>query len=444
MDGPFQFRDQFYSIPVPPLLRTGNGERYMYTLELCRDLLCEKAFQAMTIRLPGVGDASNLPWLAFDRNLVQGPAESNASFAARLTGAFEAWGRSGSADSVLEQLQAYLSNLQPGVAATLPLLTIVSSPTNTSPSYVTWTQLYQGDAQGAPATLTTVSPGNFAWSAAAGTWWRWLILPMSLVAVAGLSGSAGATSTAAASACFTSPGQNVGGVWVPATSGTPVNSPWLTVTGLSGLAAAQVGQWLTLSGSAHPGNNGTFQIVQVLGSTSCVIANPNGVANDAGPPALTWAVGAYPFIGPGPAWGAPGYVFGQGELVTPAIDTGSNIGGVWQPSSIVGPTSQPTLSWGLTCTSAVIVSIRGIVRTWKSAGAYYPNFVVAFDCGTGAAGSAYSPNSAQGSGNPDGTFGSHGKNVNGVWVPTRLITSAWDCFCQGTGIAQNCSVENIS
>jgi hypothetical protein len=519
----FNFRTSFVSY-VPGWLSEGNAYAYLYTLEACRDLLCERAFEAMTIRLPGVGDPSNLPWLAFDRNLQQGPAEANASFSARLTGAGEAWAESGSAEAVLWQLQAYLSNLQPGVAATLPLATVVSNPTNTSPSYVTWTQLYQGTAQGAPATLTTVSPGNFSWDGLVHTWRRWLVLPMSLVAVPGLSGAAGATGLAGASACYTSPGQNVGGVWVPATSGTPVNAPWLAVTGLSGLTSAQVGQWIEISGSSNAGNNGTFQIASVNGfGNAVVVANPNGIADDAGP--LTWSISAYPFIGPGPAWGAPGYVFGQGELTVPYMsatalaglfdvtngsasvfagttpagvtsfacvtfasqpgvsypvvdvgahsltlavpysgttaatsaqivvpDTGSNpdnISGVWQPSSSVGPTSQPTLSWGLTSpsvgpTSYVIASVRGIVKLWKSAGTYYSEIVVAFDCGTGAAGSAYSPNSAEGSGNPDGTFGSHGKNVGGVWMPTRLIASPWDCYCQGTGIAQNCSVENLT
>lgn len=243
----FQFRDQFYSIPVPPWLRTGNGEKYLYVLERMRDCLCEKAFQAMTIRLPGVGDPSNIPFLAFDRNLVQGPAETDEQFIERLIGAFEAWAEAGAARAVLEQLQAYLSNLQPGVPATLPLLTIVGSKTTTVPSYVTWNQLYQGDAQGAPPTLTTVSPGNFNWDSQNLPWRRWLILPMALVPVAGLSGSSATTGTAHASACFTSPGQNVNGVWVPATSGTPVNSPWLDVAGLSGSSPHRSG-----SGSRSP------------------------------------------------------------------------------------------------------------------------------------------------------------------------------------------------
>jgi hypothetical protein len=233
---------------------------------------------------------------------------------------------------------------------------------------------------------------------------------------------------------------------------------------------------------------------------------------------LDWTIGSYPFLGPGPAWGAPGYVFGQGEAQVPylestalagtfdpvngsasifrssslldvapfqcvtfssqpgvsypvltvgthsvtlgipytgttttstaqlvAPDVGSLSSGVWQPSTAVGGlASQPTISWGLTCSSLVISTIRGIVKLWKSAGTYYPHIVVAFDCGTGAAGSAYSPNSVEGSGNPDGTFGSVGKLVGGVWVPTRRISNSTDAYCQGTGIANACSVENMT
>ena len=449
-----QFRDQFYLL-VPPWLRTGNGERYMYSLETCRDMLCEKAYQAFSIRIPGVGDPSNLSFLSFDRNLVRGPAEPEASFAARLSGALQAWNEAGSVDAVLEQLQAYLQGLQPGVAPTLPWLTIVGVAAGEVHDIAIWNQVYQNTPIGAQPTLTTVYPTNIQWDLPVSgepkpTWRRWLILPMALVAT-GLAGSAAATSTAAASACFTSPGQNVNGVWVPATSGTPVNTPWLTLTGLAGLSAAQVGQWITNTGSGHAGNNGCFQIVSFVNPTSCVVANPNGVAADAGP--LTWTIGAYPFIGPGPAWGSPGVVFGQGEQTPPGPpppDTGTNFGGVWQPAASIVTATAPTISWGLNCRADLIATIRSIVKRWKSAGTYYQHIVVAFDAGTGAPGDAYSPNSTQGAGNPDGTFGQVGKNVGGVWVPTRIIGGnpqtpyLWDCFCQGTGEFKNCSVENLT
>jgi hypothetical protein len=263
---------------------------------------------------------------------------------------------------------------------------------------------------------------------------------MSLVST-GQAGTAAVYSSAAAGSlklngCY---GQNVGGVWVPNTTGTAVNNPWLTITGLSGMSSANVGQWLTLSGSGHATNNGSWPILSVISSTSCTIANPGGIVDATD---LTWSVGYYPYIGPGPVYGAPGVVYGQGENTIPPIDTGSNVGGVWQPSTTAGPASEPSLSYGLTCSADVVQSIRQLLRIWKSAGTYYPNIVIAFDGANGAEGSAFSPNSGVGSGNPDGTFGGVGKLVSGVWVPNRLVASPYDCYCQGTGTRQQCSREN--
>lgn len=438
-----QFRDTFYS-KAPPWLRTGIGEKYLYTLELARDVLVEKAYQAITIRFPGKGDVSQIPYLAFDRQLVQGPAEPNASFVARLTGAFEAWALAGSRVGLLAQLQAYLQNLQPGVLDTLPELAIVGGA---HPAITTWDVVSFNTPSialdnGLPAKTTKV-PSNWNWDGREIPWRAWLILYMALVPT-GQSGSTAQTGATDASACFTSPGHNVGGVWVPTTSGTPVNSPWLHVTHLAGLTVANEGEWLTLGGSTNPGNVGVFPIVTVLSTSECIVANPNGVAADAGP--LTWSIGAYPYIGPGPVWGAPGYTLGQGELTPPPLDTGANVRGIWQPTLLAS--SSPTGSWGLDVSANTIQSIRQLVggpgRGWKSASTFYESIIVAFDGGDGTPGNAYSPNSTPGSGNPDGTFGSRGKLVAGVWVPTRLVSSVFDCFCQGTGSWAACSVPNIT
>ena len=100
---------------------------------------------------------------------------------------------------------------------------------------------------------------------------------------------------------------------------------------------------------------------------------------------------------------------------------------------------------GLSCSSQTIQSIRLILQRWKSATTYYPDIIVAFDGASGGtAGNAYSPSSTPGNGNPDGSFGSRGKNVSGVWVPTRLISSPYDAYCQGTGSWIQCSVENVT
>ena len=431
--GPFQYRNTFYAL-CPPWLTTGTAEKFMYTMELSRDLLCEKMNQAIHFRLPGQGDASQLPYLANDRVLVQGPAESDANFIIRLQNAFPTWGLAGSGRAVLENLQAYMQGLQPGVPANYPLLTIVGGPYPTATKCL---QLYQGDAIGALPTLTTVFPANYDWDGLSHEWWNWLILPMSAVAT-GHSGTT-ATTTTANGGSFTNPGHNVAGVWVPQTSGTPVNTPFVTITGLSGITTDE---WITMSGSSNPDNNGTFPIVAVLSSTSVIIANPLGVGADAGP--LTWSTSNYPYIGPGLPWGSPGLVWGQGELSIPAPDTGANFRGTWGPTLNLSPGEGDPTSWGLDCNPNVISTIRGLVKTWKSAKAYYPNIVISFGSGDGTAGNSYSPNSAPFTGNPFGSFGTVGGLFNGEWIPTRYLDNYSDCYCQGTGEYQACSVENVS
>jgi hypothetical protein len=431
MSNPFQFRDNWYA-NAPEWLTTDNAEKYMYVLQTCTDILLDKMNQAVKFRMPGQGDPSQLPYLANDRLLVQGPNETNRAFIARLTEAFETWKTAGSRGTILGQLQAYLQGSYPGVAATMPEMAIVGGY---YPTVTTWDTVYTGDALGTPPTRATIQPSNFNWDGKSRDWRAWLILYMASVPT-GQSGTAGQTSNGFSGSLL---GQNVSGVWVPGTSGTPVNTPYIVVDALSGITSHNLGQWIVVSGSANPGNNGTFPITQVNSSTSVTVANPNGVTFDGGP--LTWSIISYPFIAPGPPWGQGAYVFGQGQTATPPLDTGSNVGGVWQPtesSAGVGP----TISWGLSCSSQVIQSIRLLLKRWKSAATFYPDIIVCFDGGTGVAGNAYSPLSSPGSGNPDGTFGSRGKNVNGVWVPTRFIASNFDAYCQGTGTWNACSVEN--
>lgn len=454
---PFQYRSGWYPL-APEWLTTGVAEKYMYTMQLMTEALLEKAFEASTIRFPGIGDPSQLPYLAFDRQMVQGLLEPAASFAARLSRAFQTWKLAGSRRAILGQIQCYLQGMQPGVTATLPALAIVGGLyTSGFPTPVTtWDLLTQGAALESLPTRVTKQGGNYNWDGRSQPWRAWLVIYMSPVPVVGLSGaslsiaSEAAGSRYAGSGATKAYGQNVGGVWVPnAFGGSAINFPWLTLTSMTGLSAVNVGQWVTISGAAHAANNGIFPIVQVLSATSCVVANPagTGTAGDTG----AWVVSAYPFLGPSMPWGAPGTTWGAGELQTPALDTGSNVRGVWEPT--IGG-SQPSGAWGLVMgnaainppppSSAVIQSVRALLRQWKSAATYYESILVAFDGANGAAGSAYSPNSTPGSGNPDGTFGGHGKLVGGVWVPNRLVSSPYDAYCQGTGQWFACGVPNVT
>ena len=447
MTDSWQYRDTWQSF-APPWLRTGVGEQYMYVLETARDMLMEKAAQAVLVRFPGQGDPSQIPYLCFDRGLVQGPLEPDSGVVARLQGALASWGIAGSRVAVLGQLQAYLQGMN---SATGPSLAIVGG---SAPTVSTWDVLYQGDELGAVPAHITSAPSNWAWDGSSDPWRAWLILYMAPVATS-LSGASAQIVTSFAGS-FASPGQlgsavaqsgvTYPGVWIPATSGTPVNRPWLGVGGLSGLTPANAGDWLTLSGSS---NAGTFQIAQVLGPTECVIASPGGTSPDTGP--LAWSVEHYPFLAPGPAWGSPSATFGQGQATPAPIDYGSNVQGIWRPA--VGPSGGTSLAWGLANNSVavyglnptqILQSVRQVVQRWKDAATWYTNLIVCFDGGDGTPGQILSPYSSTPP-NPDGEFGGYGRNLNGVWTPKAYLEpSSPDCYCQGTGVWSACSVPNLT
>lgn len=66
------------------------------------------------------------------------------------------------------------------------------------------------------------------------------------------------------------------------------------ITGLTGMTANSVGNWLTITGAASAGNNGTFLIVAFTSATAVSVANSTGVSSDANNGALAWTErGAY-------------------------------------------------------------------------------------------------------------------------------------------------------
>jgi hypothetical protein len=209
----------------------------------------------------------------------------------------------------------------------------------------------------------------------------------------------------------------------------------MDVAGLSGLTQDNVGDMLTITGSAHRENNDTFQIVRVTSAFTCTVVNASGIV-DAGP--LGWSISRYGWMPPALALGSPGTVWGEGETLTPSKDTGSNSRGLWRPTTIPGIGQRPTYSWGLRISSLEIETVRGLVKAWKSARTYYPNLIVCY-----GAPASFSPTGSAPY-NPDGNFGSVGVNVGGVWRPTRFVASNFDAYCQGTGQAIACGVENIT
>jgi hypothetical protein len=104
--------------------------------------------------------------------------------------------------------------------------------------------------------------------------------------------------SAAITSCLWGAPAAVGGQTGNSFSITTKTGDDLLLTGLTGLVSptpsnqgGSEGRFLTIAGAASGGNNGTFQIVNVVSATSCWIRNASGVAGDAnnGTVGLTWA-----------------------------------------------------------------------------------------------------------------------------------------------------------
>jgi hypothetical protein len=68
---------------------------------------------------------------------------------------------------------------------------------------------------------------------------------------------------------------------------TAFSSPTVTLGGLTNMTPGCVGQYITISGGSHGGNDGTFLITSYVSATSVTIYNTSGVSTDSG---LTWAL----------------------------------------------------------------------------------------------------------------------------------------------------------
>ena len=69
---------------------------------------------------------------------------------------------------------------------------------------------------------------------------------------------------------------------------TTFATPVLTLTGLTGISTASIGRFLTITGAASSGNNGTFLISAYHSATSVDVINLSGVAADANSGAISW------------------------------------------------------------------------------------------------------------------------------------------------------------
>lgn len=376
--------------PRSPQTPTGGvGGRFMYNLGLASDALLEKVNQGVKARMPGVGDPSALPLIGNDRVMTQGPGETNTAFASRLQQSFDIWQRAGSARAVLELVAGYTAGQQGTYAGQVPIAAIVGGYRAEK-----WDWLYNTSPVAPPVHYQEPAP-NWVWDGKeASEWWRsWLVLYSYLNPPT----RTGATATVASN-----------------------SGNFFSITGLTGFSSGDTSLafpgYLTLSGAASSGNNGTHQITQVLSPSSVVLANPAGVALDANDGAIAWELAYFEGLQPKPVIGFPGKVIGNGGNTNVAI-------GVMLP----GAASSAN-------TPGYFAQLRALLALWKSAQTYYDKIIISFGGGTGAPGSEFSPWSSAGAGNPNG-WGSWAKVVNGRYVAARSTGSqlgAFDAICGGT------------
>jgi hypothetical protein len=283
-------RDTIIDLTHAPYLREGNGVKFLQTFGAGLGELKDKIDQATRAHIPGSALTDTaIPYQAEDRLLVQGPAETNEQFIPRLQRAFDTWRKAGAREAILEQLKAYRTGLDPGVTSTDPSMLIVGGTS----AYTTWDVAQFGDTVDALPARRRQAPGNWNWDGVYKPWRAWLVLFMRAVPT-GIAGTAASVTT-------------VGGSGV-----SGVSSGFATLTGLAAVPDDVVGQWLRVSGAASSGNNGFFQVVLKLSSTSVMIANTKpGVAGDANNGAIVWSLEAYPFFRPSQPYGAPTFVWGS-------------------------------------------------------------------------------------------------------------------------------------
>lgn len=105
--------------------------------------------------------------------------------------------------------------------------------------------------------------------------------------------SDGTTVVTSATATYTNDKWSGGSGNVPGQSGAVATisafaNNQTTLTGLTGMTATSTNHWITITGAANAGNNGTFKIVRFVSATSVIIFNTAGVFPDANSGAISW------------------------------------------------------------------------------------------------------------------------------------------------------------
>lgn len=104
MSAPGSYQDWWKSLPIPWLVGGPNGQKEATALGSVFDQQVSLVKLATTAHMPDYAPTDALAHIGGDRQLEQGPNETNANFVTRLKTAWDDWARAGTALELLVQL----------------------------------------------------------------------------------------------------------------------------------------------------------------------------------------------------------------------------------------------------------------------------------------------------------------------------------------------------
>ena len=182
--GPSTFVEEGVAI-APTWLQGPTGQAIMLPMHVQYDALASAAEAAIYAGLPGVAPADALPWASADRQIDQGPNESDSHFTGRLSQWLPRSRYYGTPTGVLLALLGYTDPLYPivrTVSSAYPAASTVSTSIwntySTGFDPFSTTQFVP-----TPPTRTLISPANWNWDGNSDPfygvpgWWRaWVIV----------------------------------------------------------------------------------------------------------------------------------------------------------------------------------------------------------------------------------------------------------------------------
>lgn len=362
---------------APDWMRDGTGERLLYLFGLTLDASLERALAGIEAADPLRSNDEAKAVIGSDLLIPRGLTEESDSYGVRLQQAIDAWGRAGFSRAVLGQILGYLLQKTPRVR-------IVSTRYERDPGREQAIAAAVGievvDATNAsPIVIETAEAHGFT------TGWT--------ATVAGVVGNVAANGsfaiTVLSSTTFSLTGTTGGGAY--SSGGKVIASPGDVDYPPDPLAS----QWETYAEGQDPNTAPVHTVGAIGGDGEWDWDSASQVSGS-----WSW-YGAYLIL---ESVGDQSFLTQAPPLDTPGIPGLDEVDGY-----ALGFTEGPD----------IVNSVKAIAGLWKT-GLWFRETIVSFDA------SLFDPTQpADGIANPDGTFGSPYKIVNGAVVPSRFADAEY-------------------